>query len=215
MSTADSPDPAARPNRQGRWRTGRESKRKIIAAARASFAANGYQRATVRSIAADAGVDPSMISYFFGRKDQLFAAAMNMADSPREPVATLLAEGLDGFGARLVRGFLEVWDAAEGVEPLLAMARSPHGGDVASDMLREYIDNEFTAQLAAATNAPDAALRAGLVSAQLLGLAVCRYSLRQEPLASADHDTVTAWLGPILQRLLTGPPPGAAQPDPI
>ncbi|MEV0696914.1 TetR family transcriptional regulator [Saccharopolyspora sp. NPDC050389] len=210
MSIVDGPDPGARPNRQGRWRTGQESKRRILAAARASFAANGYQRATVRSIAADADVDPSMIHYFFGRKDQLFAATMTMADSPRDPIAELLAEGLDGLGARLVRRFLEVWDATERVEPLLITARSADGADTSAAMLREYIDQEFTAQLVAALDAPDAALRGDLVGAQLLGLALARYSIRQEPLASADHDTLVAWLGEIVQRLLTGPSPGGA-----
>ncbi|WP_020672307.1 TetR family transcriptional regulator [Amycolatopsis nigrescens] len=210
MSIVEEPEPAAAPNRQGRWRTGQESKRRILAAARASFAANGYQRATVRSIAADAEVDPSMIHYFFGRKDQLFAAAMSLADSPREPIGKLLAEGLDGLGARLVRRFLEVWDAAEHIEPLLITAQSANGTDSSSAMLREYIDLEVTAQLAAALDAPDAELRCDLVCAQLLGLAVARYSVRQEPLASADHDTLVAWLGAIVQRLLTGPSPGGA-----
>jgi AcrR family transcriptional regulator len=208
MSIVDSPVPGARPNRQGRWRTGQESKRRILAAARASFAANGYQRATVRSIAADAEVDPSMIHYFFGRKDQLFAAAVGVADSPREPISKLLAEGLDGLGARLVRRFLEVWDGMERVEPLLIMARSASDTNTSAAMLREFIDQELTAQLVAALDTPDAALRCDLVCAQLLGVAVARYSLQQEPLASADHDTLVAWLGAIVQHLLTGPPPG-------
>ncbi|SEF18361.1 TetR family transcriptional regulator [Jiangella alba] len=210
MSSVDSPDPEARPNRQGRWRSGQESKRRILDAARVSFAANGYQRATVRSIAADAEVDPAMIHYFFGRKDQLFAAVMSMADSPREPIGRLLADGLDGFGARLVRRFLEVWDATERVEPLLIMARSADDADVSAMLLREFIDQEFTAQLVAALDTPDAALRCDLVCAQLLGVAVARYSLQQEPLASAGHDTLVAWLGPIVQGLLTGPPPSDA-----
>jgi AcrR family transcriptional regulator len=207
MSSTDNPEPETRPNRQGRWRTGQESKRKILAAARASFAANGYQRTTIRSIATEAEVDPSMIHYFFGRKDQLFAATMNLADSPREPISNLLAAGLDGLGVRLVRRFLEVWDAAERVEPLLIMARATNGTDASASMLREYIDQEFTAQLVVALDKPDAALRCDLVCAQLLGVAVARYSMKQEPLASADHDTLVAWLGPILQRILTDPSP--------
>jgi AcrR family transcriptional regulator len=198
---------AGRPaRRQGRWRSGEQSKRQILAAARASFAANGYQRATVRSIADKAGVDPAMIHYFFGRKDQLFAATMNMVDSPREPITNLLADGLEGLGPRLVRRFLQVWDATEAVEPLLVMALSD-GASAA--LLSEYIDTEFGTVLAGALDAPDAALRCDLIHAQLLGLAVGRYALRQEPLASADHDTLVAWLGPILQRLLTGPSPAS------
>jgi hypothetical protein len=87
------------------------------------------------------------------------------------------------------------------------MVRSTDGASAA--MLREYIDAEFGAQLADAIDAPDAALRCDLVWAQLFGLAVGRYALHTEPLASADHDTLVAWLGPILQHLLTGPSPGS------
>lgn len=182
-----------------------ESRRKILDAARTRFAADGYERATVRAIAADAGVDPSMIHYFFGRKDRLFADSLSMPGSPREPLAALLARDLEDLGEPLVRRFLEVWDATEVVEPLLALARSArtHEGSVA--MLREFIDREFTSHIARRLDSTDAWLRAGLISTQLLGLAMARYAVRLEPIASADQDTLVAWLSPILQRLLTGP----------
>jgi AcrR family transcriptional regulator len=195
--------------RQGRWRSGQQSKRRILEAARASFAASGYQRATIRSIAEQASVDPAMIHYFFGRKDQLFAAAMEVSDSPRDSIPDLLAEGLDGLGPRLLRRFLTIWDT-HSIEPLLVMVRSTDEAGVA--MLREYVEKEFGAQLADAIHASDAALRCDLVWAQLFGLAVGRYALQTEPLASADHDTLVAWLGPILQHLLTGPSPGSRRP---
>lgn len=193
--------------RRGRWRSGQQSRQKILDAARARFAAEGYERATVRTIAADAGVDPAMIHYFFGSKDELFAAAMRMPRSPREPLADLFARGLEGLGPRLVRRFLQVWDATAEVEPLLALARSARTHDRSAMMLREFIDQEFTAQIAGRLEAADARLRAGLVGTQLLGLALARYGVGVEPVASADHDTLVAWLGPILQDLLTGPTP--------
>jgi AcrR family transcriptional regulator len=207
MSDAELPAPDVDMRRQGRWRSGQQSKRRILDASRASFVANGYQGATIRSIAEKAGVDPAMIHYFFGRKDQLFAAAMDMSDSPRDPISDLLADGLEGLGVRLVRRFLELWDTTEDIEPLVVMVRSTDGASVA--MLREYIAQEFGARLADAIHAPDAALRCDLVWAQLFGLAVGRYALQTEPLASADHDTLVAWLGPILQHLLTGPSPAS------
>jgi AcrR family transcriptional regulator len=205
MGDAGSSEIDAVVRRQGRWRSGQQSKQRILDAARVSFAANGYQRATIRSIAGKAGVDPAMIHYFFGRKDRLFAAAMDMSDSPRDPIADLLDDGVEGLGPRLVRRFLELWDASEDIEPLLAMVRSTDEDTVA--MLREYIDREFTTRLAEAIGARDAKLRCDLVWAQLCGLAVGRYALQQEPLASARHDTLVAWLGPIVQHLLTGPSP--------
>jgi hypothetical protein len=83
-------------------------------------------------------------------------------------------------------------------------------------MLREFIDTEFTTQIARRLGAADARLRAGLIGAQLFGLAIARYAVRLEPIASADHDTLVAWLGPFLQELRTGPAPppspGSGQP---
>lgn len=196
--------------RRGRWRSGQQSRQKILDAARARFAAEGYERATVRTIAADAGVDPAMIHYFFGSKDELFAAAMRMPGSPRQPVADLFARGPDDLGTRLVRRFLEVWDASNDIEPLLALARSARTHEQSAAMLREFIDQEFTMQIAQWLDTDDARLRAGLIGSQLFGLAVARYAVQLEPIASADHDTLVAWLGPLLQSLLTGPAPPRA-----
>lgn len=207
MNASEPEIPEAPAGRRGRWRSGMDSRQKILDAARARFAADGYERATVRSIAADAGVDPSMIHYFFGRKDELFAAVLNLPDSPRGPVAILFTGGLDDLGPRLVRRFLEVWDGTEHAEPLLILARSAHAEDQSAATLREFIEREFTAQIAQQLDPPDALLRAGLISAQLLGLAIARYAIRLEPVASADHDTLVAWMGPILQDLLTGHTP--------
>jgi AcrR family transcriptional regulator len=191
--------------RRGRWRSGMATRRRILDAAKARFASDGYEHATVRAIAADAQVDPGMVHDVFGRKDQLFAAAMGGPDSPRAPVTELLADGIDDLGVRLVRRFLEVWDATEHVEPLLALARSAHTEERSATMLREFIQHEFAGPIVRHLDAPDAALRAGLVTTQLLGLTIARYAVRIDPIASADHDTLTAWLGPVVQDLLTGP----------
>jgi AcrR family transcriptional regulator len=193
--------------RRGRWRTGAATRRRILDAARARFASDGYEHATMRAIAADAQVDPGMVHYFFGRKDELFAAAMNAPDSPRAPVTNLLAEGLDDLGPRLVRRFLEVWDATDHAEPLLVLARSTQAGDRSTSMLREFIQREFVDLIVRHLDTPDAPLRVGLVTAQLLGLAIARYAVRVDPITSADHDTLVAWLGPIVQDILTGPDP--------
>ncbi|MFI0421131.1 TetR family transcriptional regulator [Spongiactinospora sp. 9N601] len=190
--------------RAGRWRSGEESRRRILAAARARFVQEGYEQTTVRSIAADAGVDPSMINYFFGGKDKLFAAVLAAPGSPREPLAALLAAGTDGAGPVLVRRFLEVWDATDDPDPLLAVVRSAGR----PDLLREFIDREFADQLVGHLEGPDAELRAALISGQLLGLAVARYSVAFDSVASATHDALVAHLGPLVQALLDGPPEG-------
>src|SRR3954453_6258225 len=97
--------------RSGRWRTGQQSKQRIIDAARDRFTRDGYERATVRGIAADAGVDVAMVYYFFGNKEGLLSASvLTGPEHPLHQLATLLDEGSDDIGPRLVRRFLEHWD---------------------------------------------------------------------------------------------------------
>ncbi|MFI6902292.1 TetR family transcriptional regulator [Nonomuraea sp. NPDC050394] len=186
--------------RRGRWRSGEQSRRRILDAARARFISHGYDTVTVRSIAADAGVDPAMIHYFFGSKDKLFAAALEGPVSPRDPLDDLLAEGLDGAAARIVRGFLAAFDDAGGMGPL-ALLRSGQS----PEMVREYVEREFTTRLAGHLQGPDTALRAQLITAQLLGLALARYGLRLPGPATASPEDLVTWYAPLIQPLLDTP----------
>jgi AcrR family transcriptional regulator len=95
----------------------------ILDAARAAFAARGYDAVSVRSVACDAGVDPALVHRFFGSKEQLFVAAMELPVAPRALVAAVLAGGLDGVGERLVRTLLTLWDTPGGFAPFLALVR--------------------------------------------------------------------------------------------
>jgi AcrR family transcriptional regulator len=194
--------------RRGRWRTGSESRRRIVAAAAARFAADGYQRTTIRAIAADANVDPAMIRYFFGGKQQLHNEVLHPAPETREPVANLLSEGADKFGERLVRRFLEV--SGDDVQGRLAtLARAAAMDSEPAGLLRAFIEDEFAVALAEQLgfDRDEARVRAALISVQLVGIAVARHHIRVEPFASASPDTVVAWLGPVVQRLVTDPLP--------
>lgn len=190
-----------------------QSRQRILDAARSRFAGEGYDRTTVRAIAEDARVDPAMVYYFFGSKDRLFAAAMKLPGSPREPLASLIETGLDDLGPRLVRRFLELWDSAEDFEPLVALFRSAPTHDQSASMLRDFLQREISDPLVRALDTPDARLRVGLVGTQLIGLAGARYLIRIEPIASANQDELVGWLGPILQHYLTGLNPHDVTPD--
>lgn len=174
----------------------------ILAAARESFTARGYDATTVRAIAHQAGVDPALIHYFFGTKDALFAASLELPVNPREVVDELVAGGLDGLGERMVAFLLGVWEEPGG-SPLLAMLRSAVAHEEAAAMVRQFLGREVIGRLARAVDAPDPDLRASLCASQIVGLAVARYIVRIEPLASAEAATVAAWVGPTLQRYLT------------
>jgi len=173
----------------------------ILDAARQRFAAGGYERATVRAIAHDAGIDPSMVMRYYGSKDGLFAAVIDVElDFPD------LHEIDPGtLGTVLVGHFLELWERDTVLRTLLRVGVTNAAG---ADRLHEV----FRDQLVPAARAfvPDAAAaerRAALVASQVLGMALVRYVLRFGPAADMTRQEVLAWLAPTVQRYLTAEAP--------
>ena len=190
-------------------RTGRRpgaggTREKILAAARSYFAGAGYEGTTIRAIAADAGVDPALVLHYFGSKEGIFLAAVEFPIDPAALIPPLLEPGLDGLGARLVRFFLETWDSPAG-SPLLGLIRSVVASERAAAVLRDFVSREVLGRLAEALELDRPQLRASLAASQLVGLAMLRYVVKLEPLASASPEDLAAWLGPTLQRYLTDP----------
>jgi len=196
------------PRRAGRWRTGQQNRQRILDAARERFMREGYERATVRAIAADAGVDAAMVYYFFDNKEGLFTeATLTGAEHPLHQLATLLEEGIEQIGPRLVRRFLAHWDEEAGYEPLLTVWRSAAIQPQARKVLHDSLAGPVAQRLAAQFGVADAELRVELVASHLAGLAFARYQLKIEPIASAAIEDLVAWLGPTVQRYLTAPNP--------
>ena len=182
------------PTLVGMRRSSAETKAVILAAAKQRFAESGYERATIRAIAADANIDPSMVMRYFGNKDQLFATA---ADFDLQ-LPDLSDVGRDELGTRLVSHFLDRWERDEA---LVALLRASTTNEEAAQRMKTI----FGTQLGPAIvkiNSVDAPRRAGLVATQVLGLAVCRYVLRLPPVVAMSHDEVVDWLGPTIQRYL-------------
>ncbi|MEA2643176.1 MAG: hypothetical protein QOG08_202 [Chloroflexota bacterium] len=193
-------------------RTGRRpgaagTEAKILAAARANFARVGYDMGTIRAIAAEAGVDPSLVLHYFGSKEGVFRAAVAFPVNPAQFIPQLLAPGLDGLGERLVRFFLETWDSPAG-RPLLALIRSVVANDDAAALLREFITREVLGRIATALKVDQPRLRVSLAASTLVGMAMLRYIIKLEPLASAKPAVIAGWLGPTVQRYLTDPDVG-------
>jgi AcrR family transcriptional regulator len=199
-------DDSERP-RRGRWRSGERSRRRILAAARAGFARSGFDRTTVRAIAAEARVDPAEIHYFFKTKEQLFLAAMKPEEAASRRIAELLDEDVEQIGPRLLAHVLQTWDATDDFDPRAALLGSAPTHDGSALMLRDLIHDQIGARLATTLGVGDIQLRLGLFSTQLIGLLVSRFVLRLEPIASCDPETLIRWLGPVLQDYLTGPAP--------
>jgi AcrR family transcriptional regulator len=175
-----------------------ETKAVILAAARQRFAESGFERATIRAIAADANIDPSMVMRYFGNKDQLFAAA---ADFDLQ-IPDLSDVDRKKLGSRLVAHFLDRWERDEA---LVVLLRCSTTNDEAAQRMRKIFSSQLRPVIAKLGGA-DASRRAGLIATQVLGLALCRYVLRLPPVVAMSHDEVIAWLGPTVQRYLDARP---------
>jgi AcrR family transcriptional regulator len=191
--------------RRGRSRSA-DTKAAILAAARAQFSAVGYERATVRSIAAAAGIDPAMVIRYYSSKAGLFAASAAL--DLDLPDLTGVAPG--EMGALLVKHFIGLWESDMADTVMALMLRSATADDTAAERVRQIFAEQVVGPITAALGQPDAEQRAGLIGTQLLGLALCRYLLRLEPIASATTEEIIANVSPAVQRYLTEPLPSAA-----
>lgn len=177
----------------------------ILAAAKEAFATQGYSATSLRGIARTAGVDPSLITHFFGSKDALFEASLDLPMNPEALVEGLLSGGTGTLGERLVRTFLLVWDSTPGQGPMLAMLRSAVSHEDSAAKLRELLLRVILRPVAYGAGGDDPDRRAALLASQIVGLAMTRYVLKLEPIASASPQELAPVMGKTLQRYLTGP----------
>jgi AcrR family transcriptional regulator len=175
----------------------------ILSAAKEAFGTKGYGATSLRSVARTAGVDPALVTHFFGSKSGLFTAALELPIDPGVLVPALLAGGVDGLGERIIRTLLGVWDSTPGQGPMLAMLRSAVSHEDSATMLRGLLSRVLLRPLALRAGGDDPDLRAALLASQIVGLAITRYVLKLEPVASATADELAPLYGPTLQRYLT------------
>lgn len=202
MSTSE----PMRPRRRAGRRPGDSGTRDaILAAAGRQFAAHGYDRATLRGIAREAGVDQKLIAHFFGSKQRLFVAALGLPVNPAELLPQVLAGDRDTAGERFAAVLAEVLERPERAQRLTAVVRAAASDPDLARMLREFLAREVVAPLAELLDADDAALRATLVGSQVVGLVMAREVLALEPLASVPPAVVASALAPTFQRYLSAP----------
>ncbi|AKZ57260.1 TetR-family transcriptional regulator [Streptomyces ambofaciens ATCC 23877] len=179
---------------------------RILTAAREEFSERGYEKTSVRGIAKAAGVDPALVHHYFGTKEQVFEAAIEVAFAPVLGASATVADGPpDGAGERLTRFFFGLWENPATRTPLLAIVRSAFDNETAAAVFRRLVAAQLLRRVAAQLEQPDAELRTELAAAQLVGCAVLRYVIKAEPLASADPEQLVARLAPVVQGHLTGP----------
>ena len=187
----------------GRPRGKTDTRNVILGVARHLFADAGYDKTSVRDVAAAAGVDPAMIRHYFGSKAELFRATMGWPFEPADIAARITAGDRGEIGERLTRVFFEAWEQPESRAPLLAILRGAATHEESANLVRQFIQGQVYAHLAAALGTRDAELRIDLAMSQLLGIAYLRHILRVEPVASTPVDELVERIAPIVSRHLT------------
>jgi AcrR family transcriptional regulator len=186
----------------GRPSDGSDRRAVILAVARDQFAAKGYAGASLRGIAREAGVDPALVHHYFGGKDQLFVAAVELPFNPADRLPELLAGGPAELPERLVRIFLGMWSDPSFRTPMIGLVRSAFSSEEGSRMLREFLSGTLLARVGAALGPlPPERIQAAV--AQLVGVVILKHVIRLEPLASTPDEDLVQLLAPTVRRYLT------------
>jgi AcrR family transcriptional regulator len=200
------PEQTGTGRRRGRRPGGDNTRAQLLDAARAEFAERGYEGATVRVIAERAGVDPAMVNHFFGGKEGLFTASLDLPFDVGMLLDHVVPGDPERIGERIIGRFLQLWDSTGGGQ-MVTLVRSIAAHEAAARMMREFVSRVILIRVVREV-APDRyELRAALAGTQIIGLGMVRYVLKLEPLASADPAELAAQVAPSLQRYLTGPLP--------
>lgn len=186
--------------RPGRRPGPTETREAILTAARDLFAERGYDGASIRAIARAADVDPALVHHFFGTKEDVFVAAMRFPVNPAELVPKIIAAPPDGLGETMARVFLEIWRDPDRRAPIVAMIRSAMTNVQAAAMMREFVTSALFARAAEIRDIPLVRIQAA--AGQMVGVALLRYVLEVEPIASAAEEELVELLAPTLQRYL-------------
>jgi AcrR family transcriptional regulator len=195
----------AKPKRAGRRPGTSGTRDAILAAARQQFADQGYDRTTLRSVAAQAGVDPALVVHFFGSKQGLFLAGVELPFEPADLAARISESPRERVGELVANFALGVLDDPEARSRWLAIIRAAASEPEVARLLRRTLETRVFAPIVEALGVEDAPLRVTLAGTQLVGIAMGRYIVGLKPLVTADSKTIAAAIAPTLQRYLVGP----------
>ncbi|MBA9001462.1 MULTISPECIES: TetR/AcrR family transcriptional regulator [Thermomonospora] len=186
--------------RPGRRPGPTETREKILACARRLFAEKGYDGASLRGIAREAGVDPALVHHFFGGKQGVFVAAMQFPLDPGVLLERIAQAPRDRLGETLATVFLDVWSDPARRAPLLAVLRSAMTNEQAATMMRQFVSATLLRPATELYGIPPIRIQAAV--GQMIGVAMLRYVLEVEPIASAAPQELVAMLAPVLQHHL-------------
>jgi AcrR family transcriptional regulator len=185
----------------------------VLAAAKRRFAEQGYEKTTLRDIARDAHVDPSMVLYLFGSKAELFRESLRLILDPDLMVAAI-ADGEGDVGNRIVRTYLRIWEGQETGHSMVSMLQSATSNPDAHEAFRGFVQSYVLPAVSGALGGGDQArLRAMLVASHLVGVAMLRYVMNVPPLASLSADEIARLITPAITRYLTADAEDLGLPD--
>jgi AcrR family transcriptional regulator len=170
----------------------------ISDAARELFDRQGFERTTVRDIAARAGADPALVIRYFGSKDALFAQVavfdLHLPD--------LSKVDRERIGETLVQHYLDVWEGENRTPGMAILLRSAASNEDAAAHMRKIFASQVLPAIARVAGPGSTPERASLVASQLLGMALCRYVLKIPPLVAMPQEKLVAEIGQTLQRYI-------------
>ncbi|GAA2551474.1 TetR/AcrR family transcriptional regulator [Mycolicibacterium diernhoferi] len=177
---------------------------RILHSARELFSRNGFDKTSIRAIAADAGIDGALVHHYYGTKQQLFAAAIEIPIDPMRVITPLRETPVDQIGTVLPSILLPLWDSELGKGFIATLRSLLTGADVS--LVRSFLQEIITAELGARVDDPpgSGAMRVQFVASQLVGVVMVRYILELQPFAGLAPEVVAETIAPNLQRYLTG-----------
>ncbi|ETB52457.1 TetR family transcriptional regulator, partial [Mycobacterium avium 10-5560] len=198
--------------RRGRPAGSSGSRERILASARELFARNGIRNTSIRAVAAAAGVDSALVHHYFGTKEKLFAAAVQIPIDPMQVIGPLREVPVDDLGYALPSMLLPLWDSEVGAA-FIATLRSILAGEEIS-LFRTFIQDVIGVEVGPRVDNPagSGVIRIQFVASQLVGVVMARYILELEPFASLPPEQIAATIAPNLQRYLTGDLPDGLAP---
>jgi AcrR family transcriptional regulator len=189
------------------------SRETVLSAAKQRFATEGYEKTTLRAIARDAHVDPSMVLYLFGSKEELFRESLRLILDP-EVLAAAMTDGDGDIGSRMVRAYMRIWEAPDMGASMRLMLQSATSNSDAHEAFRDFMQNYvLTAVSGVLGGGEQARLRAMLAASQLVGVAILRYVMQVPPLATLSGDEIVRLIAPTLTRYLTADAAELGLPD--
>lgn len=198
--------------RPGRPRGASDTRERILASARDLFARNGFDKTSIRAVAAAAGVDSALVHHYYGTKEQLFTAAIRIPLDPMTILGPLREAPVEELGYKLPSLLLPLYDSELGAGMIATIRSLLSGADVS--LVRAFLREVIIEEIAARVDTPPGAgiIRAEFVASQIAGVLMARYILELQPFASLPPEQIAQTIAPNLQRYLTGDLPGLPAP---